>query len=98
MFYAEPDLILMSVVIFLPLVFALLLVFIPRGKEEGMRWVTLFGTALTFVASTWLLIDYLNTVSVFLNDPQAGTLQARAFKDARAHAGDPSTRPEHSNQ
>jgi NADH-quinone oxidoreductase subunit M len=55
----EYDLLLMSVCIFLPSVFALVVLFFPRGSEEWMRWWTLLGTALTFVVSTWLLIDYL---------------------------------------
>src|SRR5262245_60858060 len=98
MFSPEFDLILMSAVIFLPALFALLLLFIPRGKEEGMRWVTLFGTALTFVASTWLLIDYLKVVDFYINRPELGTLEARAFEDAKAHEGDPSVRPVHGDQ
>src|SRR5262245_28435332 len=55
----ETDLILMSLVIFLPTVFALGLLFFPKGSEEWMRWWALLGTALTFVVSTWLLIDYM---------------------------------------
>ncbi len=35
---AESDLIWMSAVVFLPTVFALALLFVPRGKEEIMRW------------------------------------------------------------
>ena len=56
----EFDAILMSVVIFLPMVFMVGLVFFPRGSDEWMRWFALFGTALTLVASMFLFIDYLN--------------------------------------
>ncbi len=93
MFFPEMDLILMSVVIFLPVVFALALIFIPKGRDEAMRWVTLFGTALTFVVSTWLLIDYLKVVDFSINQPDKGTLQARAEHDASAHEGSPKDRP-----
>src|SRR5262249_39638036 len=55
----EFDAILMSVVIFLPMVFMVGLVFFPRGSDEWMRWFALFGTALTLVASMFLFIDYL---------------------------------------
>jgi len=56
----EFDTILMSAVIFLPTVFAVGLVFFPRGSDEWMRWFALFGTALTLVVSLFLFIDYLD--------------------------------------
>ena len=37
------DMLWMSAVIFMPTVFALLLLFVPKGKEEAMRWLALFG-------------------------------------------------------
>ena len=43
---SEPDLILMSVLIFLPLAFAAGLLFFPKGSEEYMRWWSLLGTAV----------------------------------------------------
>ena len=58
----ETDMLLMSLVIFLPVAFALALLFIPRGREEWMRWVTLIGTAAALVASLCLMIDYLDVV------------------------------------
>src|SRR5580693_1115328 len=54
----ERDLILMSLVIFLPTLFALVVLCLPRGSEEWMRWVSLFGTAATLVVSLFLFIDY----------------------------------------
>src|SRR5438876_5820428 len=58
MVHAEYDLILMSLVIFMPTLFALVLLFFPRGSEEYMRWWSLLGTAVTLVLSLWLFIDY----------------------------------------
>jgi NADH-quinone oxidoreductase subunit M len=55
---AETDLLWMSAVVFLPTVFALLLVFFPRGSEEAMRWWSLVGTALTLGASIGLFIQF----------------------------------------
>ena len=55
---AEYDLILMSLCIFLPSLFALALLFFPKGSEESMRWCALFGTAFTFVFSAFVFIDY----------------------------------------
>jgi NADH:ubiquinone oxidoreductase subunit 4 (subunit M) len=47
----EYDFIWMTLVVFLPGVFALGLVFFPKGKENAMRWWSLFGTALTLGVS-----------------------------------------------
>ena len=55
----EYDLVLMSLVVFIPTVFALLLMLFPRGSENGMRWCALFGTALTLLASILMFISYL---------------------------------------
>jgi NADH-quinone oxidoreductase subunit M len=77
MIHAEYDLILMSLVIFLPTLFALVLLFFPRRSEEYMRWWSLLGTAVTFVLSVWLFIDYLGLLDFHLNDVKAASLQAR---------------------
>ena len=55
---ADTDLIWMSLVIFLPTVFALGLLFFPRGYEEAMRWWSLFGTAVTLGVSLCLFIQF----------------------------------------
>src|SRR3954462_12755230 len=55
----ESDLLIMSLCIFVPTLFALVLPFFPKGSEEYMRWWTLLGTAVTFVLSTFLFVDYL---------------------------------------
>jgi len=49
---------MMSLVIFLPSVFALVLLFFPRGKEEYMRWFALLGTAATLVLSIFMFIRW----------------------------------------
>jgi NADH-quinone oxidoreductase subunit M len=59
----ETDLIWMSLVIFVPTIFALGLILFPRGSEEYMRWWSLIGTAVTFVISLFIFIDYLNMLS-----------------------------------
>jgi NADH-quinone oxidoreductase subunit M len=55
----EADLIKMSLCIFLPTAFALVLLFFPKGSKEYMRWWALLGTAATFVVSMILFVDYL---------------------------------------
>ena len=54
----EYDLVLMSLVIFVPSAFGLALLLFPKWALEAMRWWALFGSAITFVLSLCLLIDY----------------------------------------
>ncbi len=90
---AETDLWLMSAVIFLPSLFALVLLFFPRGSDEYMRWWTLLGTAATMVVSFILYIDFQSGVMEthrLSDDPAASTLIRRAESDAaRRSRGDP---------
>src|SRR5918996_3885991 len=65
----ENDLLMMSLVIFIPSVFALGLIFFPKGTEEWMRWFALLGTALTFVVSLFMLVDYTKILSTDTSDP-----------------------------
>src|SRR5688500_18507361 len=55
---AETDLLWMTLVVFIPTIFALGLVFFPRGSEESMRWWTLFGTALALGASLGMFFEF----------------------------------------
>jgi NADH-quinone oxidoreductase subunit M len=73
----ELDLVWMSLCIFVPSLFALVLLFFPKGTEEYMRWWTLLGTALTLVLSLILFIDYWKMLDINLNDPQATMLSSR---------------------
>jgi NADH-quinone oxidoreductase subunit M len=78
----EYDLVLMSLVIFIPSIFAIALLFFPRGREEGMRWMALFGTAITLVVSLWMFIDYYH----MLDRDSSGTLRgARTLLGTRAY-------------
>src|SRR5260370_38782801 len=85
---AEYDLVLMSLVVFVPSIAALALIFIPRGQEEWMRWIALFGTAITLMLSLWLFIDYYRDVTErYLADSARSTLDARADAPERGRAG-----------
>jgi NADH-quinone oxidoreductase subunit M len=55
---AETDVILMSLVVFVPSFFALALVLFPKGSEEWMRWWCLFGTALTLGLSLCMFVFF----------------------------------------
>jgi NADH-quinone oxidoreductase subunit M len=83
----EYDLFLMSAVIFLPTVFAIVLLFFPKGSEEYMRWWSLLGTAATLVVSVCLFIDFQrNVVNRNLSDRDRQLLSARVDDELRQEA------------
>jgi NADH-quinone oxidoreductase subunit M len=67
----EWDFIWMTLVVFIPSVFALGLLFFPRGKEEAMRWWSLIGTALTLGVSLGMFVNFKNdTIDAYGVVPQ----------------------------
>ena len=54
----ELDLLQLSLLVFLPAGFALLLLVWPSRFREGMRWLALFGAAGTLAVALCTLIDY----------------------------------------
>ena len=88
---AELDLIWMSLCIFVPSIFALVLLFFPKGTEEYMRWWTLLGTAFTLVISLFLFIDYLRMMDYDTANPQK-TLLAERVTTMNFKAGDADAR------
>jgi len=89
MFLQETDLVQMSLLVFMPSIFALAILFFPKGSERWMRWTALLGTAVTFVLSTVVFIDYYAYMtrtpdqqgSVLRMDPTKTSLQKRAGDD-----------------
>src|SRR5665811_652566 len=61
-FMYEWDFIWMTLVVFIPSVFALGLLFFPRGKDEAMRWWSLIGTALTLGASLGMFVNFKSDI------------------------------------
>src|SRR5947207_2473688 len=53
----EVDMLLMSLVIFIPSLFAIGLLFFPKGTEEWLRWFALAGSAITLVISLFMLVE-----------------------------------------
>jgi NADH-quinone oxidoreductase subunit M len=93
---AETDLIWMSLVIFIPSVFALGLLFFPKGWEESMRWWSLFGTALTlgvslcmFILFKWNTVDQQGVLNDRTSREKATLLYRVTEADKREAAGDP---------
>ncbi len=50
----------LSVLVFLPAATAALLLLVPAGWKAVMRWVTVFGCALTLTVGLCTLVDYTN--------------------------------------
>jgi NADH-quinone oxidoreductase subunit M len=82
MMNSEWDLVLMSLVIFVPSLFAIVLLFVPSGREEWMRWVALFGTAITLALSLMMFNDYYRDVADFNLDNPSNSLLSRRAADA----------------
>ncbi len=56
--FPEADMIWMSVLVFLPSIFALALIFFPRGSEKWMWVWSLAGTAFTLGISISIFINF----------------------------------------
>jgi NADH-quinone oxidoreductase subunit M len=52
------DIVWLSALVFMPSVFALILLFFPSGAKEAMRWWSLIGTAATLVVSAMIFVQY----------------------------------------
>jgi NADH-quinone oxidoreductase subunit M len=82
------DTLWLTALIFTPTVFALLILFVPKGKDEAMRWLALFGSAITFAISIIVFMGYLELPGVWAPGGMA-SLQARA--DVASAAAGPQT-------
>jgi NADH-quinone oxidoreductase subunit M len=82
----EWDVIWMSLVVFLPSLFALVLLFFPKGREEAMRWWALMGTAATLGVSIVLLLHYKSDV-IDLNGVNTNKVEERLVRDKASLEG-----------
>ncbi len=73
----ETDFWIMTLVVFIPSIFALGLVFFPKGWEEAMRWWALFGTALTLGLSIVMFVSYKQDVVDFTTEGIAPSKETR---------------------
>src|SRR5262249_55793271 len=90
----ELDMLLMTLVVFIPSAFAVGLIFFPRGREEAMRWWSLFGTALTLGVSLCMFVRYKADVIDFRKEDvkssrEQSTLLVRANAMDNAKTGAP---------
>jgi NADH-quinone oxidoreductase subunit M len=102
------DLIWMTVLVFLPAVFAVGLLFFPKGTEESMRWWALVGTAAVLGVALAILILYNSQVLERLGvhqdraNRERGTLLYRAAEldltpSPLTPEGDPEFKPPRSD-
>src|SRR5579871_2274457 len=85
----ENDMVLMTLVIFIPSLFAIALLFFPKGTENAMRWTALIGSAITLVLSLFMLVDYVRIVEhAPTSQDQAAMHGDAATLDARVIAAD----------
>jgi NADH-quinone oxidoreductase subunit M len=85
----EADLIKMSLVIFLPTLFALGVLLVPSRKPEVIRWIALFGTAATMAASFVLFVDYQKLLDTHRTTGQDETLLEARVRAADLRSADP---------
>jgi len=94
----ELDLVQLTLLVFLPAIFAALLLLIPSKWKRAMRWVALFGTAFTLSVGLCTLVDYFRLLdsrsdrSVRTLYHPASQLEARS-DEALAAASAPVPRP-----
>src|SRR5438067_2262837 len=82
---SETDLLVMSALIFAPTAFAVPILFVPRGREELMRWLALLGSGVTLALSVIAFMGYLEVGGVATPGDRAG-LERRADEAAAAQA------------
>jgi NADH-quinone oxidoreductase subunit M len=92
---AETDLLWMSALIFAPTVFALVILFVPRGQEELMRWLALLGSAVSLAVSVIVLMGYLDLSGVLTppSRPETNYSSLEARTDGAAAAQGVQARP-----
>jgi NADH-quinone oxidoreductase subunit M len=84
----ETDFWWMTLLVFAPSVFALGLVFFPRGAEKAMLWWTLAGTAVTLGISIAVFISYQANVYGANVPVSEAAARERMSLDYRAHSID----------
>src|SRR5262245_44471926 len=80
---SETDLIWMSLVVFLPTLFALGLLLFPRGWELSMCWWSLAGIALTLGVSIGMFFHFKADTVDFRKGPEAQKSRERSSLDYR---------------
>jgi NADH-quinone oxidoreductase subunit M len=80
----ESDLTWLSLLVFLPAIFALGLIAFPAKWKEAMRWWATFGTAATLSLSLCVVVGYYNLLDRYPNANGAPRYAPHTRLDARA--------------
>jgi NADH-quinone oxidoreductase subunit M len=80
----QTDMWFMTALIFTPTVFALFILFVPKKDHETMRWLALFGSAITLAVSIVVLLGYLALPGVSV--PSGSGITSQSSLEARADA------------
>jgi NADH-quinone oxidoreductase subunit M len=80
----ELDMIQLSVLVFLPAAFAALLLLVPAGWKRAMRWMAVFGTALTLTVGLCTLVDYQNLLERYSDRTERSNYHPATRLDERA--------------
>src|SRR4051794_22489910 len=96
---ADTDLWWMTALVFVPSLFALGLLFFPRGAEKAMLWWSLVGTAVTLGISIAIFIPYKLNVAdqARVGSPEYKAERARTSLDARSYPTEASGAPQKEN-
>src|SRR5271165_516029 len=87
--FPEADMLWMTLLVFVPSVFAFALIFFPRGSERAMCWWSLVGTAVTLGISIAVFINFKTGVLDVYSAGEPGALtRAKATLERRVQASD----------
>lgn len=79
----ELDMIWLSALVFMPAAFGLLLMIIPSRFREALRWVALFGTAITLAISLCVWVDYYRVLEFHSDRTERSMYHPQSRLDAR---------------
>jgi len=79
----ELDMIWLSALVFIPAAFGLLLLLIPSRFRETLRWVALFGTAITLAISLCVWVDYYRVLEFHSDRTERSMYHPQSRLDAR---------------
>jgi len=80
----EVDMLLLSIQIFLPLIFAALILFVPSRKPGFMRWLALVGTAATLTLGACRFVDYYSLLDSYSDRSVSNFYQTESRLDVRS--------------
>ena len=79
----ELDMIWLSALVFMPAAFGLLLLIIPSRFREVLRWVALFGTAITLAISLCVWVDYYRVLEFHSDRTERSMYHPQSRLDSR---------------